>query len=436
VRRLLHEPLERFEELFAECLEPVEWDDAVFPPGCLPATGSLTFTRPHGGAVLVRTSPCRFETGDFTLGVLLSRGACVFSTPEQLQAFFAGSVARAFGEPENTCELALAAAATGASTDKEAHAHGVPETMARALDTELFERLQLTVQGQEAALRRLAHSAVAHFSKRKPKRPASILLVGPAGTGKTTIVEALPRALGAVGFGEISLFRIDCNELVDRAHVTRLVGVPPGYAGSEREAPLMRALRGRRPLVLLLDEVDRADPSIFDSLLLTLLDRGTLTSATGEDVPTTHALVAMTSNLGAEEIASSLVRTSIHDRWAVERLCRDALVANGLTSAVVGRIQSIAVFDGLEGELGREAALASIRHLADEYGLDVVDVDDAIADVVVDIAADLGCGARALRHAAGWLLSVPLAEAARDGATGEVVVTAGPPLLVRQLSPW
>ena len=172
----------------------------------------------------------------------------------------------------------------------------------------LAERLAQEIQGQDAALERVASVVASQLAKRRPARPGSVLLIGPTGVGKTATIEALPAALRDLGYPGARVHRIDCSELADDVHLTRVLGVGPGYVGHDDSTALLDALR-RQGVIVLLDEIEKAHRDLHDALLA-LLDTGTLTDPTGAQVGCAHAIVALTSNLGWSHLADRLGATS------------------------------------------------------------------------------------------------------------------------------
>ena len=259
-----------------------------------------------------------------------------------------------------------------------------------------------------------------------------MLLAGPTGVGKTSTVEALPAALAALGLKGASVFRLDCAELTDSIQVTRLLGAPPGYTGHASTTPLLAALE--KPVsILLVDEVEKAHAEVRD-LLLGLLDAGRLTSPSGKVVDARHIVVALTTSAGSDDLLRAIGRTTLHDRWAVQRVCASHLLEQGLPSDLVGRIGAFAVYGELAGpEAQRGIAEAAVTSLGREYGVVVAAVDPVVLDVVVDIAqqGNETAGARGLHHAAQELLAEHFAALAGDGPRQRVAVDAGPPLAVR-----
>lgn len=399
-----------------------------YPPGCDPAFGPVSFEIGDRGALIVRVAPGRYETDDFALAVLLGRGVCAFGSIGHFHDVCRGPLARAFGLPEARPESRPRPPVE--DTPEPALPPTLVET-ARAVGTaqrrltafSLAERLAEVIHGQEAALERVAAVVAAQLAKTRPAVPGSVLLLGPTGVGKTATIEALPSALSELGLPDASVYRIDCAELADDIQLTRVLGVGPGYVGHTKSTALLDAM-AEPGTVLLLDEIEKASPVFLDALLA-LLDTGRLTAPTGTTVACAHAIVAMTSNLAVAELAERLGRLPLADRGAVQRICREHLVDEGLRAELVGRIGAFAVYRDLGDDARRRAAAQAVRALAAEYGLELGEIEPVLLDVMLDLAAESGVGARGLRHAARDLLAECMAD--RAGAAGSWSLAAGPP---------
>ncbi|USO00115.1 MAG: AAA family ATPase [Phycisphaeraceae bacterium] len=213
---------------------------------------------------------------------------------------------------------------------------GIP--VSRLVQTEreklqtMEDHLRERVVGQDDALR-----AVADAVRRNraglgdPDRPVgSFLFLGPTGVGKTETCKALARFLFDT---EDAVVRIDMSEYMEKHAVSRLVGAPPGYVGYEEGGALTEAVRRRPYSVLLLDEVEKAHPDVFN-VLLQLLDDGRLTDGQGRTVDFKNTIVVMTSNLGSEDI-QRMTEQGAED-WEIEAAVRD-LIRRGAGADVSGR---------------------------------------------------------------------------------------------------
>jgi len=442
--------VERFVRTSVEDLELVlaadgcDFEEATYPPHCEPAAGPLRIRPLELGGVKVEVERRELSTDDFRLAVLFHGGSCVFSGAEDLAVFFRGPVARAFGieaeplPPRPAGELLddLRPAPPPPSSEAEAEPASKPsrsparksrssrsvQSAPRARD--LADRLALEIHGQEAALSRLAAAVSTHLAKPAPARPASILLLGPTGTGKTSSVQALPRALQDLGRSGIHVFRIDCNEVVSGSDTRRFLGAPPSYIGYVEEPPLFAALRTPGCIVLL-DEVEKAAEEL-QWILLGLLDEGRIGAPDGTTVDVPGTVVAMTSNAGADDLAYR-VRDLPAGGREEQAACRDHLLELDWPAEIVGRIGTFAVFDALDERSLRDVAESAIHGLAREFGLRLDKLPPVLADVVRDLADASDIGARALDYAARDLLTAAFSDAAREGVRGLVELDPGPP---------
>ena len=188
-----------------------------------------------------------------------------------------------------------------------------------------------------------------------PNRPVgSFLFLGPTGVGKTE----LARALAEVLFGDEDLMvRFDMSEFQERHTVSRLVGAPPGYVGYEEAGQLTEACGGGRTRVLLFDEIEKAHPDVFN-ILLQILDDGRLTDAQGRTVDFKHAVVIMTSNLGADRI-----RQHARQKESFDDLKDDLMqiLRQSFRPEFINRIDEIIVFRALTERAARRDHAAAAR---------------------------------------------------------------------------
>ncbi len=162
----------------------------------------------------------------------------------------------------------------------------------------LEEELKKQVFGQDEAIERLSSAIkVARAGLRDPQKPVgAFLLTGPTGVGKTEVAKRLAEVLG------IAFLRFDMSEYMESHTVSRLVGAPPGYVGFDRGGLLTEAVAKSPHAVLLLDEIEKAHPDVFN-ILLQVMDHGTLTDTNGKPTDFRHVILLMTSNVGARELA-------------------------------------------------------------------------------------------------------------------------------------
>ena len=259
----------------------------------------------------------------------------------------------------------------------------------------LEEQLHERVVGQEEAVTVVAEAIRrARAGLSDPNRPiGSFLFLGPTGVGKTELARTLAEAL----FGdEAAMVRIDMSEFQERHTVSRLVGAPPGYVGYEEAGQLTESVRRRPYSVLLLDEIEKAHPDVFN-ILLQILDDGRLTDSQGRTVDFKNAVVIMTSNMGAERIQAHARRNE-----SFEELKEDMtqIVRRSLRPEFVNRIDEVIVFRALDKEqIGEIASLLLDRTKRRLRAQDIeVELTEAAVGLIAEEGFDPEFGARPLRR--------------------------------------
>ena len=226
-----------------------------------------------------------------------------------------------------------------------------------------------------------------------PNRPyGSFLFLGPTGVGKTELTKALAEFLFDT---EDAMIRIDMSEFMEKHSVARLIGAPPGYVGYEEGGYLTEAVRRKPYSVILLDEVEKAHPDVFN-ILLQALDDGRMTDGQGRTVDFKNTVIIMTSNLGSHEI----MNRQGEDPEVVKEAVMDE-VKKHFRPEFINRIDEIVVFNALDQKAIREIARIQIRKLAkrmeqQNIGLDVT---EAALDEIGKVGFDQLFGARPLRRA-------------------------------------
>jgi ATP-dependent Clp protease ATP-binding subunit ClpC len=248
-----------------------------------------------------------------------------------------------------------------------------------------------------------------------PKRPTgSFIFLGPSGVGKTELARTLAEFL----FGdEDTMVRIDMSEYMEKHAVSRLVGSPPGYIGYDEGGQLTEAVRRKPYSVLLLDEIEKAHPDVFN-ILLQILEDGRLTDAQGRTVDFRHCIVIMTSNIGAAEIsrntplgfAVSDDETGLTYEDMKNRIMGE--LKKVFRPEFLNRIDEVIVFHKLTKDEIKEIVdllLSRIRHTMAERELQL-ELTDGAKDLLVDKGWDPAMGARPLRRAIQRYIEDPLAD--------------------------
>lgn len=277
---------------------------------------------------------------------------------------------------------------------------------------ELDQRLQERVIGQPEAVQAVAAAIRrARAGMKDPRRPVgSFLFLGPTGVGKTELAKALS---GQLFDEEEAMVRLDMSEFMERNAVARLLGAPPGYVGYEEGGQLTEAVRRRPYALLLLDEVEKAHPDVFN-VLLQVLDDGRLTDSQGRTVDFRHTVVVMTSNLASRAILESARQgqesDSQHDSSSLDAAVDEAL-GRHFRPEFLNRIDEVIRFRPLDQQdLSRivRLQLADLATLLREQGL-TLQVDDAVIDALVSLGYEPEYGARPLRRVLRRRLENPLA---------------------------
>ncbi len=274
----------------------------------------------------------------------------------------------------------------------------------KLLQLESFLHQRLIGQGEAvaavaAAIRR------ARAGMKDPSRPiGSFLFMGPTGVGKTELARALAECLFD---SDEAMIRLDMSEYMEKHSVSRLIGAPPGYVGYEEGGQLSEAVRRRPYAVVLLDEVEKAHPDVFN-LLLQVLDDGRITDSQGRTIDFRNTVIVMTSNIGSQAIldlggdprqASELesrVMTALRQQFRPEFLNRvdDIILFQPLTKTELGRIVGI--------QLRRLEKLLAEQRLS-------LDISDAACVHLAEVGYDPVYGARPLKRAIQRLLENPIA---------------------------
>ncbi|GAA5446061.1 chaperone protein ClpB [Microbulbifer sp. NBRC 101763] len=247
-----------------------------------------------------------------------------------------------------------------------------------------------------------------------PNRPnGSFLFLGPTGVGKTELCKALAQFLFDT---EDAMVRIDMSEFMEKHSVARLIGAPPGYVGYEEGGYLTEAVRRKPYSVVLLDEVEKAHPDVFN-ILLQVLDDGRLTDGQGRTVDFRNTVVVMTSNLGSDLIQKYATAENGDDldaeiRYRQMKNAVMEVVSNHFRPEFINRIDEVVVFHPLDKGEVRSIAEIQLRQLCrrlSERDLKL-EVSEALLDKLAEVGFDPVYGARPLKRAIQMWLENPLAQ--------------------------
>ena len=306
---------------------------------------------------------------------------------------------------------------------------GIPVTRIAQEESErlmhMEEALREKVIGQDEAIDTIAKAVRrARAGLKDPKRPiGSFIFLGPTGVGKTWLAKALADFM----FGsEDALIKIDMSEFMERHNVSRLVGAPPGYVGFDEGGQLTEAVRRKSYSVVLLDEIEKAHPEVFN-ILLQILEDGHLTDAKGRRVDFRNTVIIMTSNVGAKSLLKDTslgFRPVAEDRAMLEEQQYDRMKEKVLDQLktqfrpeFLNRVDSVVVFRSLQIEQIRVIVELLLDRVRDQLKAQQIEIEitQEAKDHIIKLGYDLDYGARPLRRVIQNMVEDQLAEALLTG---------------------
>jgi len=296
---------------------------------------------------------------------------------------------------------------------------GVPVTKVGAAESqkllELEQSLKARVIGQDEAVEKLAKAIKrTRAGIKDPNRPiGSFIFLGPTGVGKTELAKALAKTMFD---SEDALIRVDMSEFMERFSVSRLVGAPPGYVGFEEGGELTEKVRRKPYSVILLDEIEKAHPEVFN-MLLQVLDDGILTDSQGRRVDFKNTVIIMTSNIGVRDIERKAkgmgftVSDETENYGRIKSTIQDAL-KRVFSPEFLNRLDDVIIFHQLERKHITQIVDVMLAGLNERFKvLDIkVDISEEAKEFLADKGYDVQYGARPLRRAIQKHLEEPLAE--------------------------
>ena len=291
------------------------------------------------------------------------------------------------------------------------------------------ERLHVRVVGQDEAIQAVSDAVRrARAGLKDPRRPiGSFLFLGPTGVGKTELARALALFLFD---DDNAMLRIDMSEYMEKYSVSRLIGAPPGYVGYDEGGQLTESIRRRPYQVVLLDEIEKAHPDVFN-VLLQVLDDGRLTDSQGRTVNFKNSVIIMTSNIGSSAIAAAGARSGDAAYEAMKREVTDSLSSH-FRPEFLNRVDEVIVFHALtdadmEAIVDLLVADLAIRLAAQEI---VLELTPGARGLLVREGTDPAFGARPLKRTLQRLVENPLARAivAGDFRPGDHIVADADPV--------
>ena len=271
----------------------------------------------------------------------------------------------------------------------------IPSEDVNETETEKLSKLESSLSknvfGQEEAINNIV--AAINMSKaglNEDNKPiASFLFVGPTGVGKTEVAKTLSNTLG------IPLVRFDMSEYKDSTSVNKFIGASAGYVGYEDGGLLVNAIKDKPSCVLLLDEIEKAHPAVFD-VLLQVMDNATLTDNKGNVADFRNVVIIMTSNAGARDISKSSIGFGHNGKETVNISAMDDAVKATFSPEFRNRLTSVVKFNGMSNEMAREIAIKQLNILASKLSSKKIKIkyNDAVVDAIVSKATSVDMGGR------------------------------------------
>ncbi len=259
----------------------------------------------------------------------------------------------------------------------------------------LEERLRSRVIGQEEAVKSVARAIRRNRADfKKKKKPSSFIFVGPTGVGKTELVRALAVELFE---SEDALIRLDMSEYMEKHTVSKMIGSPPGYVGYDDGGQLTEKIRRKPYSVILMDEIEKAHPDVFN-MLLQILEDGRITDSHGRVVSFENTVVIMTSNAGTS-IKANGIGFANNSYIALENKVKDVLKET-FRPEFLNRVDEIIVFNELIKDELRQIVRLMLKEVIDEVGRKnmEIDVKDSVIEFILEKGYDPRYGARPLRR--------------------------------------
>ena len=280
----------------------------------------------------------------------------------------------------------------------------------------MAENLRGTVIGQDEAIKKVVKAIQRNRAGLKdPNKPiGSFIFLGPTGVGKTQLAKELAKYMFD---SEESLIRIDMSEYMEKFSISRLVGAPPGYVGYEEGGQLTEKVRRKPYSIILLDEIEKAHPDVFN-LLLQALDDGQLTDSLGRKVDFRNTVIIMTSNIGARQLQDFGTGVGFGTKAKTDSVDKDtqSVIQTALKKAFapefLNRIDDLVLFNSLDkADIHKiiDIELSKLYARIDDLGFNI-ELTNKAKDFVADKGYDAKYGARPLKRAIQKYLEDPLAE--------------------------
>lgn len=396
----------------------ITWADQPLPDGCTPTAARMGFEYvAEGPARLLVDLGVEARGLPSEIDEWLATGTRQFPSVAELFRWVDDHLVPLYAPPG----AAIPAHPTSIAdlTDLDAVAAPVHDPVCYLEADQVIAAIKAEVIGQERAVSTMVRRVVEHAAQVRPVRPLTLFAIGPTGVGKTSAVHTLARVITDLTGAPMPFLRIDLSEYREAHRVSQLLGAPAGYIGHGRPTPLIEVLAAGGWCVVLFDEVDKAHPDVWTTLM-NALDAGRITSGDGRAIDCRRAIFVFTSNRLAAETVDALPEGA--DERVTDQICRERFRAAGILPELIGRLRSFLVFVPLAPDALAQTAALSIRRTAEAYGLELAWIHPGVVSRVLDGTQRAGIGVRHLEYGATALLGTAFAGAARQGRAVRVQV--------------
>lgn len=448
MRQFLHASDSEFQTLEAKArFSCVAYRRVELPPDCQPDHARIGFEidPTSGQAKLLVERGVRYHGTSRAVKTWLDDGVLCFANFQELQQWIRGELAACYQQMETDSRDIQADDPSDLAPDRLTDLTAVNRAADRPrglyLDEQkLTKELCTQVRGQDLAIGMLAHRVVQHVARIRPARPLTVFAVGPTGCGKTKTAASLVNALRCVAEEESGYhyLRLDMSEYQERHRMSQLLGSPQGYVGYGDGSQLVDALRAHPRTVVLFDEIEKAHPDVFLTLI-NAMDAGRLSTSArapgGRTIDCRRAIFMFTSNLDADEIIDDLAQLNAWgDSQRISQICRCRLRVAGLRPELIARIGLFLAFQPLSRTARAEIVVQAIARVALEYGLRIEHIAPSVIEAILSLNQE-GFGARPDEYAIDDLLGSAFIQAAAVRTSALAYQIAGPPFACTTLDP-
>ena len=402
----------------------IRFRDQEMPPGTEPSMADIGFeVQPSDGAAKLLVDQGLIYFGSSSeVRQWLSDGIKQFPSFEELKSWLKNDLATVYSDSDSISDSYRQSSPELVTDLAAVEVYSADNNASNFIEeNQLLITLNKIVRGQEEAMKVLSRQVSHHIARTDPRRPATILAIGPTGVGKTLAAESTPKALKIIhpSGAEYDFLRLDMNEYQESFRVSQLLGSPQGYVGYRDGTQFIDALTNNPRTIVLFDEIEKAHGDVLQALM-NAMDAGRLSTASdsgnGRVIDCRQAIFYFSSNLNADEIVDTIEQRSLwEDETAMDSVCRQSLRTAGIAPELVGRISSFLVFRPLRDSVKAEIMTMAILRVAAEYGVKIQYIEPELITSLLRENPTHNYGARPYEYLAARNLGSVFANAAQSG---------------------